>query len=82
MAERIRYRVGDLRAAGLEARWSKLRHGSPVIIARDPAAKYPHQRERWWVVERDMFAAMQRDGVREAFDNFTLLGGLLWVGAS
>lgn len=72
------YRVGTFREAGLQARWTKV-NGAPFISARNPNAKHEHQRDKWWLVDRDMFAAMGRDGVCEAFDNFTLLGDMFSI---
>lgn len=72
----LRYRVGTLRAAGLEAKWTKNRAGAPIIVARDPRAKSAHQREQWWAVDATMWASMQRSGIRAGFDGATVLGDL------
>lgn len=69
-----RYRVADIRAAGLEARWGRTRRGAPIILARDPQARHRHQRETWWCVDRTMWDEAQKVGLREAFDRCTLLG--------
>jgi len=70
----LQYRVGDLRKAGLDAKWGRQRNGGPILLARDPNASQPHQRDTWWKVGRDMFEAMKEQGVREAFDGHTILG--------
>lgn len=68
--------VGDMRKHGLEAKWGKTRAGRPAIFVRNPKAAARFQRDNWWLVDRDMFAAMKRDGVLEAFTNHTLLGDI------
>ena len=73
------YTVGTLRAAGLEARWSRTRRGAPIIAARDPHGRERHQRETWWIVDRWMWEAMAREGVRGGFDSATLLGDIFSV---
>jgi hypothetical protein len=69
-----KYSVITLRNAGLDARWTRNRNGAPIIVARDPQAKLEHQRRTWWAVGKKMWDEMGRVGVREGFDNCTLLG--------
>ena len=75
----ISYRVGTLRAAGLEARWTKTWEGQPYIVVRDPAAATPHQREQWWVCDRAMVKLMEDQGIREGFNAATILGSMFSV---
>jgi hypothetical protein len=71
----MKYSVKDIRAAGLEACWSKTRRGRPIIMARNPRAS------TWWAVDRHMWEDMQRDGIMSAFERCTLLGDLFSVEA-
>ena len=73
------YRVGTLRDAGLEARWSRTSSGAPILVARNPNASSKHQRERWWTVDRNMWKRMEETGVIEGFDCCTLLGDFFFV---
>jgi len=77
----IEYRVGPLRAAGLEARWGRTSAGQPCLLARNPNAKSRHQRETWWVVDTSMLELMKRQGIVEGFHGATLLGDLFSVPA-
>lgn len=76
----LRYRVADLRAAGLEAKWGKTSRGTPAIFARWPGATLNHQRTTWWMVDANMFENMKKDGVLPAFNGHTLLGDLFSIG--
>ena len=76
METKIKYSVKTLRAAGLEAKWSKLRSGAPIIICRNPSAKLEHQRKTWWHIDAKLWAQMGKLGIVEAFDNITLLGDI------
>lgn len=78
---KLHYRVGDLRAVGLEARWAKTSDGAPIILARNPNSDNAHQRETWWAVDQRMWARAQEVGIKEAFDGATLLGGIFSVPA-
>lgn len=73
--------VATFRGAGLEAKWSKNRNGRPIIVLRDPKACTAHQREIWWTLSADMFAAMRSVGIREAFNRCTILGDMFSVAA-
>jgi len=79
--EALKYNVTTLRAAGLEAKWSKSAVGAPRLLARDPHAPLEHARSTWWAVDRGMWAAMQKQGVREGFRSYTLLGDIFSVRA-
>lgn len=76
-----KYSVTTLRAAGLEARWTRNSRGAPIIVARDPQAKLDHQRKTWWAVGKSMWDEMTKVGVREGFDNCTLLGDIFSIPA-
>lgn len=81
----LRYRVGDFRVRGLEARWSKTRMGAPIIVARDPNGRERHQSNQWWVVDRAAWKILTRcdpsdaDAIRDAWDGITMLGDLFSV---
>lgn len=75
----MKYRVSTLRTAGLEARWTRNDNGAPIIVARDPHATLEHQRKTWWRVGQTVWTAMRRDGIREAFNNHTLLGDVFSI---
>lgn len=71
-------RVSTYRAAGLEARWTK-HHGTPFIVVRNPSAKLQHQRENWWLVDRRMYASMQKLGILDGFYSQTALGDIFFI---
>ena len=77
----MRYVVKTFRDAGLEAKWSRTRKGAPAIFARDPEAKTSHQREKWWLVSKMMFEAMQAEGIREGFNSCTIFGDMFSIPA-
>lgn len=66
----IQYKVGELREAGLEARWGKTRKGAPILLARDSEASSP----TWWAVDVRMWERAREIGIVEAFREFTMLG--------
>lgn len=67
---KIQYKVGELRAAGLEAKWGRTRSGAPILLARDP----DRSSTIWWVVDARMWARAQMVGVLEAFRESIMLG--------
>ena len=73
------YRVGPLREAGLEAKWSKDGSGQPLIVARDPNAKSTHQRRSWWIVDVQMWGTMKKHGIIDGFNSATLLGNVFYI---
>lgn len=75
----MKYNVKTFRDAGLEAKWGRTHRNAPIILARYPDAKLPHQRETWWVVDRNMWHSMIEQGIREAFDSYTMLGDVFYV---
>jgi hypothetical protein len=79
--QQLAYTVRTFRAHGLEAKWGKVRGGTPAIFARDPQAKLKHQRGVWWYVDAALWKEAQRIGLREAFDRATVLGDLFSVRA-
>jgi len=79
MKGKMKYSVKTLREVGLEARWTHNRSGAPIIIARDPSSRNFHQRETWWHVTNGMWKDMQSAGIKEAFDQHTLLGDIFSV---
>lgn len=79
MSTALRYSVGTLRDAGLEARWTRNRNGAPIMSARDPNAKLKHQQAKWWFVDKSMWDDMNSVGIREAFDRHTLLGDVFSI---
>lgn len=70
--------VKTMRDAGLEAKWGKFR-GTPFIFVRNPNSKLKHQREQWWILDKDMWQAMNKQGIVEAFTNHTLLGDIFSI---
>lgn len=76
----LKLSVKTFRAAGLEARWTKTRRGAPAILARDPQGRCPHQRTTWWLVTAALWDDAHKLGLREAFNNHTLLGDVFSVG--
>lgn len=74
----VKNTVACYRAAGLEARWGH-RDGTPFMFLRNPNSERAHQRETWWLVNKQMFEAMQRDGIVEGFNNNTLIGDVFSV---
>ena len=58
----LEYRVKTFRDNGLEARWTRTRRGRPCIVVRDK--KYA---KKWLLVDKEIFAAMQADGVHDAY---------------
>lgn len=70
----MNYRVSDIRATGLEAKWSRGRSNGPIIVIRNPNADKEHQRKKWWYVDRDMWARAEEVGLLQAFEEHTCLG--------
>lgn len=66
----MKYAVGTLREAGLEAKWTKTRYGAPIIIARMPGVGGG----RWYAVDTHCWSRMLKVGVREGFEQVNLLG--------
>jgi hypothetical protein len=75
----MKYSVKEIRAQGLEAKWSKTRRGAPIIVARDPNAKLEHQRVQWWVVNDRMWKRAGEVGMMQAFSEHTVLGDFFGV---
>tara|TARA_R110000803_G_C11831745_1_gene303389 strand:+ start:52 stop:372 length:321 start_codon:yes stop_codon:yes gene_type:complete len=73
------YRVGPLRTAGLEAKWSKSSSGEPYIVVRNPSAKSEHQRTFWWAVDVPMWNRMKKHGIIDGFNSATLLGDVFHI---
>jgi hypothetical protein len=74
----MKHCVATFREAGLEARWIK-RGYTPFIAVRNPSAKLEHQRKTWWLVTKQMFVSMEREGIVEGFTRATLLGDIFAV---
>lgn len=79
--EKMKYSVKTLRAAGLEARWTHNQSGAPIIVARNPQSKFHHARETWWQIGVDMWKAMTKDGIVDAFENHIFLGDIFSIPA-
>jgi len=71
----MKYQVGTIRKAGLEAKWIKTRCGAPMIAAR----KNKHC--SWFAIDCQMWNAMKKEGIRKAFEEHTLLGDVFSVPA-
>ena len=80
-SSKLTYRVGTFRNAGLEAKWTKQFNGGPIIVARNPHAEWDHQRTSWWSVDATMFDVMKESGVREGFNQSTLIGNVFSIPA-
>ena len=73
--------VSTFRNAGLEAKWSRLRNGCPIIVLRYPKSEYVHMRTTWWFLTRQMHNTMKEVGILEGFERHTLLGDMFSVPA-
>lgn len=71
--------VDTFREAGLEAKWGKTRKGTPCILLKDPNGRLPHQREKWWILDKGMAKLMQDEGIIEGFNNATILGDMFSI---
>ena len=61
------YTVGAIRAAGLEARWSRTRAGAPILTAR-------HAGETtWWIMSGRTYERAKIVGWAKAFNEATCL---------
>ena len=69
----LQYKVATLRSAGLEAKWSKTRSGSPILVARALGTS------RWYYVDKDMWKHAQVVGIKEAFGDHTCLGDIFSI---
>lgn len=69
----MKYTVGEIRAAGLEARWTRTRNGAPIIVARKPGST------RWYCVDKHMWKRAANVGIAEAFDEHTVLGDIFSI---
>jgi hypothetical protein len=76
-----KFSVGEMRLAGLEAKWGKTSSGAPAMFVRNPTAKLNHQKNKWWMVTKDMAKGMREDGIMESFDSHTFLGDIFFLGA-
>lgn len=75
---KLENKVETYRKAGLEAKWTKHK-GTPFIALRNPQSKLKHQRDTWWLVTKQVFDCMKRDGIVEGFNNATLLGDIFSI---
>lgn len=64
-----KYNVATIRAAGLEAKWSRNQKGAPIIVARIPSGK-----PTWFFFSSAIWKDAQREGIFAAFARHTLLG--------
>jgi len=72
--------VKTFREVGMQAKWGKC-NGGPALFVRDPSAKTEHQRSKWWLVTQTMYVCMKQSGIKEGFDQNTLLGDMFSVSA-
>ena len=77
----MKHSVITYRSAGLEAKWSKTRSGTPAVFVRNPKSAHAHQRDSWWIATKSMFERMNKVGVLEGFDQETLLGDIFSIRA-
>ena len=59
--------------AGLEAKWSKTKAGKPCILTRKKNTK------KWWLCNEIMWSQMHKHGIRQGYDNCTLLGDVFSI---
>lgn len=69
----MQYNVATIRAAGLEAKWSKTRKGAPIIVAKSDKTA------RFYYVDKHMWERAKEVGIKEAFEEHTLLGDIFYV---
>lgn len=69
----LKYRVGTLKAAGLDAKWSKNSGGAPIMLARKRGSTGP-----FYYVDKHLWGRAKVVGLTQAFDEFGALG-LLWI---
>jgi hypothetical protein len=74
MIAKIYYRVATFREAGLDAKWSKSGAGKPCIVAKVKNSI------GYYVVTAAMFKRMQKVGVSQGFEEFTILGNAFSIG--
>lgn len=78
----MRYRVGDIRATGLEAKWGRTCQGRPAIFVRLPQNHKHRTSNIWWLLTNHMWEQMQSGkNAVEVLDNHTLLGDIFSVPA-
>jgi hypothetical protein len=75
----MKHNITTYREAGLEAKWGKTSIGSPTMYVRDPNSTLKHQRESWWRVDRAMFDLMKKEGVKEGFNQATIIGDVFSI---
>jgi hypothetical protein len=71
----LQYNVKSIRAHGLECKWSRTRHGAPIIIGR----KEGIGGGRWYTLDRRLWETAQRVGILEAFDQHCALGEFFYI---
>lgn len=71
----MEYNVQTVRAAGLQARWTRTRSGAPIIAAR------LNDNDTWYVIHDSMWREAQNIGLLEAFKGYTALGEFFSVPA-
>lgn len=64
----MKYNVSTFRKSGLEARWTRTRQNAPIIAVRKSGSGH------WYVVDKNLWKDMQKEGVIQAFEQHTLLG--------
>lgn len=69
-------KVKTMRDAGLEAKWGRLRTGAPALFVRNPASENSHQKNNWWLFDRDMQKSMTKKGVVAGFNASTAFGDI------
>lgn len=64
----IPYTVGAVRAAGLQARWTRTRRGGPILSAFRP------EHNAWYVIDGRQYERAKVVGYKQAFEEATALG--------
>ena len=66
----MKYTVGYIREQGFEAHWTRNRHRAPIIVARWPGGPS----DTFWAVTGAMWERAKEVGLKQAFDEHTVLG--------
>lgn len=77
-AHTLKFAIETFEMVGFEAKMTK-NVAKPLMLIRNPNSDKPHQKNQWWTVTPKMFKDMEKEGIKEAFDRYTLLGDIFSV---
>ena len=66
----MQYRVDEIRACGLECKWSRNSKGAPIIVAKTDT-KDRRGNFVWAAIDADVWERAKTLGVKRAFDEAT-----------